>query len=90
MTGTLVIDDSVTSLGENALACCENLTGITIPDSVTTIYNGAFAGCTDLDLTVPDTVTTIDEGAFQNVKHVTYNGSAEDTAGNNWGALSFN
>lgn len=90
LTGTLVIDDSVTSLGENALANCTHLTGITIPDSFTTINNGAFAGCTALDLAVPDTVTTIDTDAFKNVKHVTYNGSAEDTAGDNWGALSLN
>lgn len=38
----------------------------------------------------PYIVTTIGEDAFKNVKQVTYHGSAEDTAGNNWGALSRN
>ncbi len=37
-----------------------------IPDSVTTIGNGAFAGCSGFtgSLTIPDSVTTIGNGAF--------------------------
>ena len=42
------------------------LTGdIVIPDSVTSIGNGAFSGCTELtSVTIPDSVTSIGGGAF--------------------------
>ena len=43
-----------------------SLTSITIPDSVTTIGEGAFSGCTGLtSMTIPDSVTTIGGGAFE-------------------------
>ena len=36
-----------------------------IPDSITTIGNGAFSGCTGLaSIVIPDSVTTIGVGAF--------------------------
>ncbi len=42
-----------------------NRSGYTIPDSVTTIANGAFAACDSLtSVTIPDSVTTIDDWAF--------------------------
>lgn len=87
------LDLSKTEITEIPAGCfskCSALVTVKLPDTLTTINNGAFAGCTDLDLTVPNTVTTIDTDAFKNVKHVTYNGSAEDTTGNNWGALALN
>ena len=83
-------DAEITEIKGSCFWGCTALKSVNLPDTLTTINNGAFAGCTDLDLTVPNTVTTINAGAFQNVKHVTYNGSAEDTTGNNWGALSIN
>lgn len=36
---------SVTSIGEEAFSYCEDLTSITIPNSVTSIGWGAFNGC---------------------------------------------
>lgn len=57
--GDLIIPDTiegypVTTIGAKAFATCKNLTGITIPDSVTTIKNSAFNACTAL--------TTVDLG----------------------------
>lgn len=87
------LDLSHTEITEIPTGCfsnCTSLTSVNLPDTLKTIGRGSFNNCTALTLTVPDTVTTIGEDAFRNVKQVTYNGSAEDTAGNNWGALSRN
>lgn len=49
------IDDVVvTGIAENAFKGCNQLTSITVPDSVTSIGKSAFEGCTALtDLTIP-------------------------------------
>ena len=61
---------------------------MTIPNSVITIRNGAFGGCTSLnDLKVPESVTSIEDGAFYGVPHITYNGTA---TGSPWGATAIN
>ncbi len=49
----------------SAFSDCTALTGITIPDSVTTIGAYAFSGCTNLtDITIPGSVTNLDTGSF--------------------------
>ncbi len=45
---SIVIENSVTSIGNYAFHYCTNLTSITIPDSVTSIGSRAFYGCTSL------------------------------------------
>ena len=45
---------------------------ITIPNSVTTIYNSAFEGCISLkSIVIPNSVTQIDSSAFKNCKKMT-------------------
>ena len=66
---TVIIPDSVTSIGTYAFAYCDSLTSITIPDSVRSIDSYAFAYCESIaSITVPDGVTTIGSYAFTHCK----------------------
>ena len=62
---TVVIGDSVTSIGKYAFYKCTGLTSVTIPDSVTSIGGSAFRYCESLtSVTIPDSVTSIGSWAF--------------------------
>ena len=74
-TGALVIPESVsyeghdyavTAIGSTAFMYCFYLTSLTIPNSVTTIEESAFAYCSGLtgDLVIPNSVVTIGTSAF--------------------------
>ena len=61
----VVIEDGVTSIGNNAFCGCKNLTSVTIGNSVTSIGDGAFYNCIGLtSVAIPDSVTSIVGFAF--------------------------
>lgn len=80
-SGNIVIPESVIYNGEeyivtticnDAFSSCEDLTSITIPNSVTSIGSYAFGYCTSLtSITIPNGVTTIEERSFYNCNNLT-------------------
>ena len=69
---TLIIPNSVTSIGDYAFSGCSGLTSVTIPNSVTSIGECAFVGCHGLtSVTIPNSVTSIGDGAFGNCSGLT-------------------
>ncbi len=63
----LIIENNVTSIGNNAFAELSNLVAVNIPQSVTNIGSYAFSNCTNLSsITIPANVTSIGRYAFQN------------------------
>ena len=62
---TVVIEDGVTNIPDNAFSECKKLTNITIPDSVTNIEDRAFRYCSGLTgIRIPESVTSIGGSAF--------------------------
>mgnify|MGYP000912673831 FL=1 len=79
---TIVIPNSVTSIGTNAFSFCSGLKTVTIPNSVTDIGDEAFYYCTGLtEVTIPNSVTSIGSGTFEDcsgLKTVTIPNSVTD------------
>ena len=68
----VVIENSVTTIGNYAFYGCSSLTSITIPESVTSIGANAFAWCYSLaSITIPESVTNIGESAFDGCSSLT-------------------
>ena len=61
---TIVMPQTITSIGHAALAGCEGITSIVVPDSVTTIGSYAFSGTGLTSVVLPQAVTTVGEGAW--------------------------
>ena len=67
-TGKFATEDGRSLIMDNTIIAYANASGntYTIPDSVTTIRNGAFRDCTSLtSVNIPDSVTTIGHSAFE-------------------------
>lgn len=62
---SLVIPNSVTSIGDETFFGCSSLASLVIPDGVTSIGNGAFAYCGSLkNLVLPESVVSIKGNLF--------------------------
>ena len=85
ITGELVIQEGVTSIGNSAFNGCSGLTSVTIPDSVISIGGSAFSGCIGLtSISIPASVTSIGNSAFKgcgNLAIVNWNATTCTRAG---------
>lgn len=62
----IIIEDGITSIGNNAFSSLSWMTDVIIPDSVTSIGDDAFSRCNSLtSIVIPDSITDIGEGAFE-------------------------
>ena len=69
---TVIMENGVTSIGNNAFYDCTSLTSVTIPSSVTSIGEYAFYNCSSLtSVTIPNGVTSIGYRAFDNCTSLT-------------------
>ena len=79
---SIVIPDSVTSIGISAFYHCRGLTSVTIGNGVTSIGDSAFYWCVELtSVTIGNGVTSIGDHAFSDcdrLKMVYYKGTAEE------------
>lgn len=78
---TVILPDSLETIGERAFSCCSNLRGIFIPEGVTEIRQQAFSYCQDLEaISIPSTVNTIEEDVFEgcsSLKHIFFSGTKD-------------
>ena len=71
---SVIIPDSVTSIGVGAFVVCDRLTSVVIPGSVTSIGDEAFGGCFSLtSVEIPDSVTSIGDLAFYGCTNIIVN-----------------
>ncbi len=62
---SVVIPNTVKTIGMWAFGPCQNLTNVVIPNSVTEIGQGAFGGCHNIvSVTLPDSITAIASQTF--------------------------
>jgi hypothetical protein len=62
---TVIMTDSVTSIGHAAFANCENLVNVHMSSSIDSIRSSAFQGCQNLvSIKIPELVTKIESNTF--------------------------
>lgn len=62
---TVIVEDGITTIGQNTFSCLNNIKYITLPDSVTTIDDAACVSCENLvSIELGNNVETIGTGAF--------------------------
>ena len=69
---SVIVPNSVNSIGNSAFSGCNSLTSVNIPNNVTSIGRGAFYNCSSLtSVTIPNSVTSIGNWAFVNCSSLT-------------------
>ena len=61
----LIVEDGITTIGDNLFYDCADLTTVTLGNNIMTIGDSAFCGCTGLTtVKLPDSVGVLDDYAF--------------------------
>lgn len=68
---SIIVPNSVTSIGDYAFYNCKKLTSITIPNSVTLIGDYTFGNTGLKSIIIPNSVTSIGDFAFRNCTKLT-------------------
>ena len=69
---SIIIPNSVITIGDYCFQACSGLASVTIPNSVTSIGRNVFDSCSGLtSVTIPNTVTSIGNYAFQSCTGLT-------------------
>ena len=68
---SIIVPNSVTSIGDYAFYNCKKLTSITIPNSVTLIGDYTFGNSGLKSIIIPNSVTSIGDFAFRNCTKLT-------------------
>ena len=70
---SVVMDNTITSVGERCFGGCTNLESIVISSNLTSVGFGGFDQCTALkNITIPSSVTSIGGYAFSNCRRLVY------------------
>lgn len=68
----IMVDEGVTSIGNDTFTGCKNVAEVTLPDSLAKIGDSAFRDCTSLtDIAIPDDVMSLGHYAFYGCKDLT-------------------
>ncbi len=68
----IVVEEDVTSIGQNAFYDCDSCTSVTLPTGLTSIGNYTFYGCRSLtSVSIPNSVTSIGGAAFYGCSSLT-------------------
>ena len=69
---SIVIPNSITTVGASAFYNCSSITSIIVPSSVTSIGDNAFYNCSSVtNFTIPSSITNIGSSAFYNCSRIT-------------------
>ena len=68
--GVIRFDGAVTIIGKSAFSGKSNLLNIVLPESVTTIEDKAFYGCSNLSIVIPQNVASFGSFPFENCRGI--------------------
>ena len=78
---SLVVEEGVTSLGDNAFLNCTALTSVSLPQSLTSLGASVFEGCIAMkDFTLPDHIREMDFMCFFDAERLYVSSYLTDTA----------
>ena len=70
---SVIIPESVTSIGDRAFYQCQSMEKVTISENITEIGKSAFAGCTSLEsIDIPKGISTLNNGTFSGCTQLSY------------------